>query len=750
LDRDVAFVGIDEIQMCADPDRGHIFTDRLLHARGRDETMFMGAETIRPLLSRLLPEAEIVTRPRFSTLIHTGPKKVTRLPARSAAVAFSAANVYAMAELIRRQRGGAAVVLGALSPRTRNAQVAMYQAGDVDYLVATDAIGMGLNMDVDHVAFAAAKKFDGRRHRPLTAPELAQTAGRAGRHMNDGTFGTTNNVKPLDPELAARIENHEFEPLAAVFWRNPALDFSSLDGLLRSLAMAPQSPGLTKAREADDETALRHLAEESDVAAMAASSHGLHRLWDVCRIPDFGQVMSDAHARLLGVIYKHLMGSDGKLPADWLAAQVARLDNPDGDIVALASRIAAIRTWTYVSYQADWLADAAHWQDRTRAIEDTLSDVLHQRLTQRFVDKRTALLVSRIKDRVGLLAAVKADGDVTVEGHFVGCLDGFRFLPDEGNEGDAAKSVMAAAALALRGEIASRADRLAQDGDKNFCLSPDAGGWPRRIGWRGADVGRIKASRDLSGDVLRLNAQVLSGGLLETPDREKIRVRLQAWLDGHIRQILGPLFEARAIDMAGPVRGIVFQLGENLGSLDRKALGAQIDALDKAGRKTLRDIGVRIGRHAVFYPSLLKPAAQSLRGLLWVVHAGAEGLAPLPQGRVSLKIVGDCPAAFYEAQGFAVFGALALRLDMVERLAAKAWALSAKGPFALTADGALELMSLAGSGPDDMAVILKGLGYKIKGPRFERRRAKRPAPPKKTKSPAKDSPFAKLQDMRAR
>ncbi|MCH7487528.1 MAG: hypothetical protein IIC04_11130, partial [Proteobacteria bacterium] len=500
VDRQVAFLGVDEIQMCADPDRGHVFTDRLLNARGQDETMFMGAETIRPLIRRLVPEAEFLSRPRFSTLTYSGPRKVTRLAPRSAVVAFSAADVYSLAELVRRHRGGAAVVLGSLSPRTRNAQVAMYQAGEVDYLVATDAIGMGLNMDVDHVAFAGTRKFDGRHLRDLTPPELAQIAGRAGRHMNDGTFGTTNNIGPLDADTVARIENHHFEPLKFLCWRNPDLDFSSLAALQKSLTEPPRTPGLIKAREAADEQALRHLARDPEIAARAATPASLRLLWDVCRIPDFGKVMSEAHCRLLGAIYEHLSGPGGRLPKDWMAAQVTRLDRADGGIETLSARIAAIRTWTYVSHHPDWLDDAPGWQERTRAIEDKLSDALHRGLTQRFVDKRAAILVKRIKERDRLLAAVDGSGEVTVEGHCVGRLEGFRFVPDEDGgglggdfEGAAAKAVSGAAERALRDEIASRLKILEADADDKFELTPDESGWPRRIAWRGAAVARLAA-----------------------------------------------------------------------------------------------------------------------------------------------------------------------------------------------------------------------------------------------------------------
>jgi ATP-dependent RNA helicase SUPV3L1/SUV3 len=767
LDREVAFVAIDEIQMCADPDRGHVFTDRLLSARGRDETMFMGSDVIRPLLRQLVPDAEFVSRPRLSTLSYTGERKITRLPPRSAVVAFSAAEVYALAELVRRQRGGAAVVLGALSPRTRNAQVAMYQEGEVDYLVATDAIGMGLNMDVDHVAFAATRKFDGRRHRALTPVELAQTAGRAGRHMNDGTFGTTGEVGPLDPDIALRIENHEFEPLKFLHWRNPRLDFSSINGLMRSLNVPPTIPGLIKAREADDERALHHLTDEPEIRALAEARDGLYLLWDVCQIPDFGKVMSDAHAKLLSAIYRHLMGPDGLIPTDWMAAQVARLERIDGDIETLAARIAGVRIWTYVSYHADWLADAGHWQERTRVLEDKLSDALHQRLTQRFVDRRTAQLVSRINDREDLLAAVNAQGEVTVEGHFVGRLSGFRFeAEDETGDpfaGGAAKAAAGAVNRALRGEIETRLKRLEKDADRHFRLAADDTGWPTRLLWRDAEVARLAAGPEL----LKPRVEPLSSPLLETPARERLRRRLQTWLDGRVAGALAPLFRAVQSSATGPARGIVFQLTETLGTIDRAAVEGQIQALGRAGRKTLRRMGVRIGRQALYMPELLKADAMAMRGLLWVIRAGAAATpdaipgaipGPLPAGRVSIPVARDAPRDFYRAAGFMPFGGLALRVDMVERIANKAWTLARQGAFRPTP----ELMSLAGAGADDMAAILKGLGYRAEkdkegqavfrragGKKARDGRAKTAARQRRQREPDRESPFAKLRHLAA-
>ncbi len=376
LDRPVDFLAVDEIQLCADPERGHVFTARLLEARGLAETMFLGADTIKPLMRRLVPEIEHISRPRFSTLSYTGHKKVTRLPPRSAVVAFAVADVFSLAELIRRQRGGTAVVLGALSPRARNAQVGMFQAGEVDYLVATDAIGMGLNMDLDHVAFARTAKFDGRGPRRLTAAEIAQIAGRAGRHMSDGTFGTTAEQGPLGPEIVEAVETHRFDPLTRLNWRNTRLRFGSVDALLKSLDERPAIPGLVQAREADDHRALQALARNREVAALARHRGAVRLLWEVCQIPDFRKVMSETHTRLLAHIFGHLAGPEERLPTAWIAAQIANFDRVDGDIDTLMARIAHVRTWTYITHRGDWVEGATAWQERARGIEDRLSDAL--------------------------------------------------------------------------------------------------------------------------------------------------------------------------------------------------------------------------------------------------------------------------------------------------------------------------------------------------------------------------------------
>ncbi len=712
VDRSVDFVAIDEVQMCADPDRGHIFTERLLQARGRHETMFLGAETLRPLIKRLVPEAEFMSRPRFSTLSYVGAKKVTRLPKRTAIVAFSASDVYAYAELIRRQKGGAAVVMGALSPRTRNAQVALYQSGEVDYIVATDAIGMGLNMDVDHVAFASTRKFDGHRRRLLEPAEMAQIAGRAGRHMNDGTFGTTGDAELVDPEVIGRIENHEFEAIRQIYWRNPKPRFTSLDVLLKSLTIPPELQGLVRVRQADDELVLRRLAQDPEIIEKTTHADAVRLLWEVCQVPDFGNVKSDGHARSLARIFGYLVKSrKARLPEDWIAEQIKRLDRIDGDIEHLTHRIAGVRTWTYIAYRGDWLDNIAHWQEKTRAIEDRLSDALHDRLTQRFVDRRTTELVRRMKDQPELLAAIKRDGDVLVEGHYIGRLEGFIFKADAAanhrRDSLAARAVEQAAIQALRGEIERRLAALVQAKDTALSLVGISNDVEAKISWDGVVIARLLKGHQM----LQPKVALYPSDLVSPQQRDRIVARLEQWLKRELARLLAPLFGLMALDLGGAARGLAFQLQENLGSLPRTSGKTEIDALSRDERRDLRRAGVRIGRESVYIPDLLKPQAVATRALIWSIFMGRVQVGqPLPipaPGRVSVEPAPSFPNAFYEAIGYRVIGKRALRIDMLERIADLAWELKKKGGFPATP----ELLALGGCNGQEMAVILKHLGY---------------------------------------
>jgi ATP-dependent RNA helicase SUPV3L1/SUV3 len=740
LDRRVGFLAVDEIQLAADPERGHVFTHRLLHARGEDETMFLGADTVRPLLRKLVPDADVIGRPRFSTLTYAGPKKLTRLPRRSAIVAFSAAEVYEMAELMRRQRGGCAVVMGALSPRTRNAQVAMYQAGEVDYLVATDAIGMGLNMDVDHVAFAKLAKFDGRGSRRLTAPEIAQIAGRAGRHMNNGSFGTTVDVGPLEPELVEAIENHRFDPLAALFWRNSELDFRSLEGLLRSLERPPPTPGLIRAREADDHAALAALARDAATADLARSRAALRLLWEVCQIPDFRKTLSDAHTRLLSQVFRHLTGPSRVLPVDWVADQIARIDRVEGDIDALVQRIAYIRTWTYIAHRGDWLADSRHWQERTRAVEDRLSDALHQSLTQRFVDRRHAVLTRGLTGGGELASAVTAGGDVVVEGHPVGRLEGLRFVPDSADGTEATRSLMASARRALARELPARLRRLETADDDAFTLAPDG-----CILWDGAAVARLAA-----GDhPLTPRIEPLPSELEDAPSRERLRRRIARWLEAQLRRRLQPLWRARDAELMGPARGLAFQLVGSLGTLPRQAVSGQIVALAAADRQALARVGAHIGRESVWLPAVGKPAAADLRLLLWAVHA-SQPIPRTARGR-PLSLPWTLPEGAHLAAGYRVAGDLAIRVDALEKLSKAARHLAGQGPFAPTE----ALAALIGCDAPALGPVLSAIGLRRRGDGDQatyaarsRRTDRRRPPPGGEPATTGDSPFARLGDLR--
>ncbi len=661
LDRPVRFLAVDEIQMCADPERGHVFTDRLLRARGMDETMLLGADTMRPLLQRLFPDIEIIARPRFSTLSYGGSKKVTRLPARSAIVGFSASEVYALAELVRRQRGGAAVVMGALSPRTRNAQVEMFQNGEVDYLVATDAIGMGLNMEVTHVWFAGVQKFDGRGVRPLRNEELAQIAGRAGRHMTDGTFGTTADIGPLSQEQVEAIENHRFDPIRTIQWRSAELDFRSIPALLDSLGAPPSLPGLQRARDADDQIALAALAQRPEIADGAKSHQRVRLLWDICQVPDFRKTMSEEHTTLLAQLFRYLTAPQERLPDEWIDGHIKRLERYDGDIDTLMARIAHTRTWTYISHRVGWLERAAQWQERTRAIEDRLSDALHQRLTQRFVDRRTALLVRKLKLPEELMTGVSETGEVTVEGERLGRIEGFRFAPETARDEADQRTVLSAALRALRQELPARLEKFANAPDAAIGIDDKL-----RLTWGGGAIARLLPGAD----ALSPKVEPLSSDLLDGPARETVRKRCADWLEASIKKSLPDLMAAREAELSGAARGVVFQLGEALGAMPRAPLEEQIAAMTDADRKALARAGVRLGVYTVFIPTMLKPGAIRTRALLWTIFKGAESIPQLPsEGRTSIAIAPEMDRDFLAAVGYLPMGDRAIRADMVERLA---------------------------------------------------------------------------------
>ena len=734
-DLSVSFVAIDEVQLAADQDRGHVFTDALLNRRGTEETILIGSSTIRPLIEELLPYANIISRPRLSKLTFAGEKKLTRLPSRSAVVAFSAEEVYAIAELLRRERGGAAVVLGALSPRTRNAQVELFQNGDVDIIVATDAIGMGLNLEIDHVAFAADRKFDGATHRKLTAAEMGQIAGRAGRHLRDGTFGTTGRCPELDEEMVEALEEHRFDPVRLIQWRNPDVDYASLAHLQASLAIAPTVPGLVRAREADDETTLNILAARPAIRQLAAARDGIRRLWDVCKLPDYRKVAPHVHADLVESLYEPLMRR-GTIPSDWFKRELAACDRTDGDIATLSARIAQVRTWTYCANRSDWLDHPAHWQNATRALEDKLSDALHEKLAQRFIDRRTSVLMRRLRENTMLEAEITDNGDILVESQHLGRLEGFRFTPDARAEGPEAKALRAAAAKVLGSEIEARAGKLAEAGDDAFVLSLDG-----TLRWIGAPVAKLQPSDKIYEPRLLLLADDnLTGASLD-----KVEQRLILWLKTHISKLIGPLLALENGDnLSGPARGVAYQVAENFGVLDRARVAEVVKALDQTARSELRNLGIRFGAYHIYTAALMKPAPRALAAQLYALkhEPDATGVADVSHlaasGRTSIPVDASISKDLYRVADFRVAGGRAVRVDILERLAdlirpALAWRAGNPGEApAGTYEGGGFLVtgamtSLVGCAGDDFASILASLGY---------RKEMKPAPQPKPAAPA--------------
>ncbi|SDE92514.1 ATP-dependent RNA helicase SUPV3L1/SUV3 [Sphingomonas carotinifaciens] len=743
-DRDAAFVALDEAQLGVDPERGHVFTDRLLRARGREETMILGSEALRPMIKALMPDAEIVNRPRFSTLTYAGAKKISRLPKRSAIVAFSAEEVYAVAEMLRRLCGGAAVVMGALSPRTRNAQVAMFQAGEVDYLVATDAIGMGLNMDVAHVAFAGLSKFDGRRQRRLTVAEMAQIAGRAGRHQRDGTFGALADEGPdaFLPEEITAIEEHRFPRLEHLFWREGEPDLSSIDALIASLERRPPPGVLRAAPLAMDLQVFKRLADERWVRDRVRGKAMVARLWAACGIPDFRKVGLDPHARFVSRVFGYLSEGSGHVPHQWFADEIARLDTMAGDVETLAGRLSAIRSWAYIAQRADWLADPAHWADRTKAIEERLSDGLHASLTQRFVDKRTTALIRQIgADAASLPVTVGPEGEVLVEDHPIGRLEGFRFTVEPGARAADKRLLLAAAEKRLGHERARRAEGLMAAEPRAFTLDDEGG-----VLWEGHGVARLNAGPTPGRPQVVLHRDL---ECLDRNVRERIAGRMERWLAEGIRRHVPGLAALAALardPQATPALRATAAALEDLGGIaPRMPQRATVDTLTQPDRKRLRQAGITIGALDLFDARLLKPEAARWRRVLLGLHGRAPTLAA-----PGATVLERGAAGAVLASGFRPLGAQAVRIDLVERIARAAHdARAGRTPF--TPDAALATsMGLDGA---TIARLMAELGFRrlaaeADGTDRWRWHGRPPAAKQPPARPAPDNAFAALADWR--
>ena len=745
--KDLAFVALDEAQLGADPERGHVFTDRILRARGREETMLLGSEALRPMLKALVPKVEIVNRPRFSTLSYAGAKKISRLPKRSAIVAFSAEEVYAVAEMLRRLRGGAAVVMGALSPRTRNAQVAMFQAGEVDYLVATDAIGMGLNMDVAHVAFASLNKFDGHRQRRLTVAEMAQIAGRAGRHQRDGTFGALVEEGPgaFTPEEVLAIEEHRFPPLEHLYWRQGEPDYANIDALIDSLEARPSHRCLRAAPQSVDLAVLKRMAAEDWVRDRVRSPAMVARLWAACGLPDFRKLGVDPHTRFVERVFRYLSEGQGHIPHDWFAAEIARLDTVAGDVETLAGRIAAARSWSYIANRVDWMADPAHWAARAGAVEERLSDALHASLTQRFVDKRTTLLMRQIgADPRALPVVIGPQGEVLVEDHAIGRLDGFRFIVAADARAADKRLLLAAAERRLGDERARRGAALAEAPDGDLTLAAEVGATPA-LQWQGLSVATLGPGTTTMRPRVLLDRAL---DCLSVELRAKIAARLRLWLAGQLQRSLPGLVLLDSVQRDAAAlpasRAIAAALVQQCGLIPRVDVAVAVDALDPVARKAFRGAGVTIGALDLFDARVLKPGPARWRRALLAARSGM----PIGGGPKDGATVLDraAPGATL-AHGFRPVAAQAVRVDLIERIARAAHdarGTAGRKPFAL--DPALAVS--IGLTPPTLERLMAGFGFRVTpGEDATPRWTWRGRPPVRVAPPPKDNAFAALADL---
>jgi ATP-dependent RNA helicase SUPV3L1/SUV3 len=725
LNREFSFVCVDEIQLAADPDRGYIFTDRILHSRGLKETVLLGAETIRPLLQKILPDVIIETRPRLSTLSYIGVKKLTRLKPRSTIVAFSVPEVYKIAELIRTKKGGAAIVMGALSPRTRNSQVDLYQNGQVDYLIATDAIGMGLNMDIDHVAFASDSKFDGNIPRYLTPPEIAQIAGRAGRSTRNGTFGVIDESLKFDEETIEQVESHSFFPLKNLWWRNTDLNFSSVNKLVKSLDKAPPFNFMRKKVGALDAICLTHLSQIDTIKAKIENEENLSLLWNICQIPDFSNTLSGMHFNLLEKTFELLL-SKGKLDNEWIKFQITRLDRYDGEIDTLLNRIANVRTWTFITNRSNWLDETEYWQDQAKTIEDKLSDELHERLTQRFVDKKIVVLNKTLKEFNNLEAIVRIDGKVFVEGEEVGTLKGFDFIPTL-SDGENAAPILSAARKTLPKEISRRVKELLMSDNAAFKFDNDG-----NILWQSNIVASLVNGENIYSPKININ----SSELLSDEQIKQIQLRIIEAVEGNIKSILSEAINLKdpsfqkiekkhfnnnqneeksaeeeklpIINLSGKALGIAYEVYEGLGSAKTSSLSMSINTLSDDEKTQLAKLGLRLGIETIYLPNLLKPSAIKLRALLWsVFYQNFPDHGTPPDGRVSVVMRPEANHDFLRAIGFVPLGDLALRADIAERLSALIRLEARSGRFRITD----AMLSIAGSTKIQMEKILYELNY---------------------------------------
>ena len=701
LDLNFEFVAIDEIQMCADQERGHIFTDRLLNYRGDKLTMFLGADTMKSIISDLVPSSEFIYRDRLSKLIYTGHKKISRIQPRSAIVAFSVDEVYALAEFVRRQRGGAAIVMGSLSPKTRNSQVELYQSGDVDFLVATDAIGMGINMDIDHVSFNSLRKYDGKKIRALRNTEVGQISGRAGRYKNNGSFGITGNCEVLSSEQIEKLENHKFDSVINIYWRNSDLDFSNISSFIKSINQIPLIPSLVRNRELIDENIFKFLVSDNSILQLTDSKDHISTLWECCQIPDFTKSSYNEHTEIITNVFQFLISDKGKITNDWMKKQVASLDNIIGNIDAIANRISHVRTWSYVANKRNWVENNDYWIAKTKHIEDKLSDRLHEELSKSFVDKRISILSKGIKQDIALEASITSKDEIIINGQLVGKINGLKISLDYAKTAldTDIKSIKKAARSGAASELTKRVSEITQS-TEHFKLEKD-----NHIYWKNKIVGKIQPGKNY----LNPDVKIICDESLQVKDQQEIITSMSQWIRKEKETVLQDLIkiENPSVDNRF-IRGLCFQMFENNGVLKRENINNIVKQIDKKERQTLKKFGIKIGRYHVYQPRMVKPAAISFKTILWNCFYSLSNNDSPTFGLNFVKNFSNNNKDYLLICGFETFDNIIVRIDILERLFLQIIEHSKNNKFELTS----EVLNLLGCSKENFKELIKKMNYR--------------------------------------
>ena len=704
IDKNLDFVGVDEIQMCADHERGHIFTDRLLNIRGNKLTMLMGANTIKNIISKLDDEIEFINRNRLSKLTYAGHKKISRISGKTAIIAFSAEEVYAIAELIRRQKGGAAIVMGSLSPKTRNAQVELFQSGDVDFLVATDAIGMGINMDLDYVYFSNLKKFDGKKLRKLNLSEIGQIAGRAGRYLNDGSFGITGDCKKINADEVNLLENHKFEEVKTLFWRNPNLNFNNPYSLLKSLEEKPQRSWLRKIHECEDEKALKHFLRDKNFENIDFNTRNLSLLWESCQIPDFVKKTYGNHYNVIENVFKFLSSKKGKITDEYMRLQLIKLDKLEGNVDSLSNRIANVRTWSYVSNKNNWIENQDYWIEKTKLLEDRLSDRLHEELTKTFIDKRASILARGLKQDMEFKTEILDNNDVKIDDQFIGKLNGLKLELDlkKGALETDIKSLKKAARQTIGPELERRIQEIIESG--LIELSDDF-----KIYWNKFPIAKLTPGNDY----LNPSFELMVDDILEKNQKQKLIEYISKWLKDKINTVLQSLIDLKNLkDKHSSIKALAYQLYENNGVLKRENVSEYLKNLGQNERKILRNLGVKFGRYHVFLYKLIKPETVVLRTLLWKnYHQQYFKLTPPTFGLNFIDDKNNRNKFFMLLCGFEKFDNYFVRIDILERLFMQI--INSGSENVKEIKLIPEMLNLLGCSKDNFKKLIQKMNYKV-------------------------------------